>query len=176
MRKIAVSLWFLLLIASPFTGQTAEWKKYKSTDGNFTVLFPGEPQDSVNKSEEGIRSHTLMAREGSMIYTVVYTVMESTQPVDEQTYQTFRNAVFKELPKCQEGPEQPASPVLDQYIGHHYRLSCDMPNTQVTIVGNLYWGKHYSFALMAMFPSSATEAVEAEKRFMDSFGLVDPAQ
>lgn len=175
MRKIVCGLWLLLLIASPFSGQTTEWKKYKNTDGNFTVLFPGDPQDSINQSTEGVRSHTLMAREGSSIYTVVYTVMDSAQTVDEHTYQVFRDAVFKELPKCEQGPEQPASPALEQYIGHHYRLSCAMPN-EVTVAGNLYWGKHYAFAVMTMFPSSATEAVDQEKRFMDSFGAVDPAK
>jgi len=88
----------------------------------------------------------------------------------------FKNAVFKELPKCEAGAEQPASPAVEGYIGRSYRLSCDMPNTRMAIVGNLYWGKHYAFAVMTMFPASAAEATSTEKKFFDSFAVIDPAK
>jgi hypothetical protein len=48
MRRFVSGFWIVLLLATPFAGQTDEWKIYRSTDGNFTVLFPGEPKDSVN--------------------------------------------------------------------------------------------------------------------------------
>jgi len=152
MRKLLSGTLILLLAAAPLAAQTGEWKRYKNTDGNFTVLFPGEPQDTVNKAEEGIQSHTLLAREDKAFYTVVYTVMTAEQKVDDATYRAFKDGVFKELPKCESGAEQPVSPVLQGYVGHGYRLSCDMPNAKVTIVGNLYWGKHYAFAVMTNVP------------------------
>lgn len=176
MRNLPSVVLILSLAASPLAAQTKEWTKYKDTNGNFTVLFPGEPQDSVNKAEEGVQSHTLLAKEGSAIYTVVYTVMTSTQKVDEATFQTFKNAVFKELPKCETGAERQASPAMEGYIGRSYRLSCDMPNARVTIVGNLYWGKHYAFAVMIMFPASVAEPTSTEKQFAYSFAVIGPAR
>jgi hypothetical protein len=47
-----------------------------------------------------------------------------------------------------------------------------MPNTKVTILGNLYWGKHYAYAVMVMFPSS-TDAPQTTSKFLDSFGIID---
>lgn len=176
MRKLLSSILMLLLAAGLLAAQTSEWKRYKNTNGNFTVLFPGEPTDTVNKTEEGAQSHTLLAKEGAALYTVVYTVMTSEQKVDDATYQAFKTGVFKELPKCETGAEQPVSPVLEGYIGYSYRLNCDMPNTRVTIVGNLYWGKHYAFAVMAMFPASAAEPTAATKKLVESFAVIDRAK
>ena len=176
MRKLLSGVLILLLAAGLLAAQTSEWKRYKNTNGNFTVLFPGEPQDTVNKAEEGVQSHTLLAREDKAYYTVVYTVMTSEQKVDNATYQVFKDAVFKELPKCEAGAEQPVSPVLEGYIGHAYRLNCDMPNAKVTIVGNLYWGKHYAFAVMTMFPAGVAEPTATEKNFTGSFAVIDAAR
>lgn len=176
MRSLVSGVLILLLAAGPLAAQTKEWTKYKNTDGNFTALFPSEPADSANKAEGDVQSHTLLAQEGGAVYTVVYTAMTSAQTVDEATFEVFKSAVFKELPKCEAGAGQPASPALEGYIGHAYRLSCDMPNTRVVIVGNLYWGKHYAFAVMTMFAASANEPAAAEKKFFESFALVDPAR
>ena len=176
MRNMVSGVMILLLAAGPLTAQTNEWKRYKNTNGNFTVLFPGEPDDTVNKTESGVESHTLMAREAPAVYTVVYTAMSNAQTVDEATFQVFKSAVFKELPKCETGSEQPAANALEGYIGHAYRLSCDMPNARVIIVGNLYWGKHYAYAVMAMFPANVNEPGAATKKLVESFAVIDPAR
>lgn len=176
MRKLLSSILMLLLAAGPLAAQTSEWKRYKNTNGNFTVLFPGEPTDTVNKTEEGAQSHTLLAKEGTALYTVVYTVMTSEQKVDNATYQAFKTGVFNELPKCETGAEQPASPALEGYLGHSYRLNCDMPNSRVTIVGNLYWGKHYAFAVMTMFAANVAEPTATAKKFAESFAVIDAAK
>jgi hypothetical protein len=157
-------------------GQAAEWKKHKNTDGNFTALFPGEPNDTVNKSEGGMQSHTLLARDQGSVYTVIYTSMGTTQTVDEATFEVFKNAVFKELPKCEAGAAKPATPGVTGYIGHWYTLNCDMATAKVTVVGNLYWGKHYAYAVMVMFLATATEPTAPEKKFFESFSVIDPAK
>jgi hypothetical protein len=171
MRKTLLGSLLLIVVVIPFTGQTDEWKRYKNQGGNFTVLFPGDPQDTVNKNEKGIQSHTLLAIQRPYIYTVVYTAMESEQKVDDPTYEVFKNAVFKELPKCEVGAERPPAPAVSGYVGHWYHLNCDMPNTKVTILGNLYWGKHYAYAVMVMFPSTTAEPQTAGK-FLGSFGVL----
>jgi hypothetical protein len=176
MRKLLSGILMLSLAAGPLAAQTSEWRRYKNTNGNFTVLFPGEPEDTVNKTEDDSQSHTLLARENTALYTVIYTVMTSEQPVNDATFQAFKDGVFKELPKCEAGTEQPASPALEGYIGHAYRLNCDMPNAKVTVVGNLYWGKHYAFAVMTMFPARVAEPTATEKKFAESFALIDAAR
>ena len=174
MRNSVRGVLLLLLFACSFAGQADEWKKYKNTNGNFTVLFPGEPQDSVNKNDAEIQSHTLIAQEKPAFFTVVYTNMTTEQTVDDANYNSFKDAVFKELPKCEVGPEQPASRVVEGYIGHAYHLSCAMSNVQLTMTGNLYWGRHHAYAVMAMFPAGIAEPPSV-KAFVQSFSVIDPA-
>ncbi len=175
MRRFVSGLWIVLLLVSPFEGQANEWKQYKNADGNFTVLFPGEPQDSVNSVGGGITSHTLQARDKGVIYMVVWASTDARQTVDEANFQIFKNGFLSKLPKCEVGTEQPASPTFSGYIGHGYRLNCDAPQAKLAVTGNLYWGKHYCFALMAISASSAAEPAEM-KSFMESFAIVDPSK
>jgi hypothetical protein len=171
--RILVRLSCLLtLLGVVAAGQTDQWKKYKYADGNFSAVFPAEPQDSVNKGDDAIQSHTLMAQQSGAVYTVVYTAMTAEQKVDDKTYEVFKNAVFKELAKCEVVAEQAPSLPLSGYIGHWYRLSCAMPNAEVAIVGNLYWGKHYAYAVMTMYPARNAEPATS-KDFVNSFAVLD---
>lgn len=172
MRKLLQGPCLLLLLTVPLAGQTGEWKTYKNDTGNFTVLFPGEPQDSVNKAEGDVVSHTLMVKSEAGIYTVVYSSMATAQPVDEDTFTAFKKAVFNELPKCDVVDEQSASPAVRNYIGHWYRLSCAIGEVTVKIEGNLYWGKHFAYAVMVMNRANQSTP-EGSQRFMDSFAVID---
>ena len=171
MRKVLSCVLLIVLGTLPFFALTDTWKRHNNSSGNFTVLFPGEPQDSVNKEGDGIRSHTLMFQDPPHVFTVVYTAMDEEQKVDEATYQIFRNAVFKELPNCSIGVERTAAPALAGYVGHWYRLNCDISSTSVTALGNLYWGKHYAYAVMVMFRSDQA-APQTTDKFLGSFGVL----
>ena len=103
MRNLLSVVLILSLAAGPLAAQTSEWKTYKNTSGNFTVLFPGRSQQHTTRPRGNTQSHTLLAREGSAVYTVVYTVMTNAQTVNEATFQAFKEGVFKELPKCEAG-------------------------------------------------------------------------
>jgi hypothetical protein len=164
-----------LLLASPFAGHTDEWKNYKNADGNFTVLFPGEPQDTVNNAGAGITSHTLQAPRKPAFYMIVWTSADSPQAVNSTNFESFKNGFLGKLPKCEIGAERPASPALQGYIGQGYRLNCEAQQKKIAITGNLYWGKHYCFAVMSMFPADVPEPAEV-KRFIESFVLIDPAK
>jgi hypothetical protein len=94
--------------------------------------------------------------------------------VDDANYNSFKDGVFKALPTCQVGPEQPASRVVEGYIGHAYRLGCTAQGIELTLTGNLYWGKHHAYAVMAMFPAGIAEPPSV-KAFVQSFALIDPA-
>jgi hypothetical protein len=176
MRRTVSRLCLLVLLAIPFAGQTNQWKRYKNTDGNFSVLFPGEPEDSVNQTQGDAKSHTFLAKENAAVYTVVYASISSPQPVDENTFSAFKTTVFKEHPKCEPSTERSAEPAITGYIGHWYRMSCELPNGKVTILGNLYLGKHYDFAVMAAFPDSASEPTAGVNKFIESFSVIDPAK
>jgi hypothetical protein len=171
MRKALFGSLLLMVVALPFTGQTDDWKRYRNTTGNFTALFPSDPQDTVNKANGGVESHTLLAKLPPAVYTVIYTTMSEEQKVDEATYTVFKNAVFQELPGCKAAAERQASPELAGFIGHWYRLYCDMNSNKVTILGNLYWGKHYAYAVMVMYQSSNAEPASTGK-FLQSFAVL----
>ena len=173
MRALAFRVLLLLCVAAPIAAQTDEWKRYKNADGNFSVLFPTEPTDTKNKSEEGIESHTLLSTVRPNLYTVIYTTMTQEQHVDDANYETFKNAVFKELPKCNVITDKAGSHPIQGYISHQYRLSCEMGAT-VTIVGNLYWGKHYSYAVMVMFTTPSDPPTIS--KFTDSFEITDTSK
>ena len=128
------------------------------------MLFPGQPKDSVNPGAEGMESHTLVTQESAAVYMVVYTRITSAQPVDEATFQIYKNGVFKELPTCEASADEPASPAVERYIGHSYRLNCDIQGNKIKIAGNLYWGKHYAFAVMAMSPSRRERNRQPQQR------------
>jgi hypothetical protein len=182
MRKLILRLSLLLCLGASIigatgrqtAGQTEEWKRYKNVDGNFSVLFPVEPTDTVNNAEGGVQSHTLLALVRPFAYSVVYTAMTKEQTVDEATFKAFQDGVLKELPKCSVPTVRAGSPAMQGYIGHWYRLNCDMENSKLTMVGNLYWGKHYAYAVMAMF-LSASEPPTANK-FTDSFSVIDASK
>ena len=57
MRKFSVRFWLPLLIALtalPLVGQTSSnnWKRYENKLGNFAIMMPSEPQDSLNQKME----------------------------------------------------------------------------------------------------------------------------
>jgi hypothetical protein len=170
MRTSVSYVLLLLCLAAPIAGQTDEWKRYKNTDGNFSALFPTEPTDTINKTENGIQSHTLASTVRPTIYTVIYTSMTEEQPVNDATYDIFKNAVFKQLPKCTVISDKAGSPAIQGYISREYRLTCEM-NVTVTVVGSLYWGRHYSYAVLAIFPSPSDPPTI--KKFTDSFEITD---
>jgi hypothetical protein len=175
MRRFVSCFWILLLLATPFSGQTDEWKRYKNTEGNFTVLFPGEPKDSANPIAGGMSSHTLQALKAPAIYTLVWTFIDAKQGVTETNFEVFKTSFLSKLPKCTVAADQSASPALPNYIGHEYQLTCDMPQGKITIIGTLYWGQHYSYAVMAIFSATVPQPTDV-KKFVESITLIDPAK
>jgi hypothetical protein len=166
-RNFGLRVSLLFCLAVTMAGQADEWKTYRNTDGNFRVLFPGDPKDTVNPAGEGIQSHTLLAIQKPAVYTVVYATMQNDQPVNDATYVVYRDGVFKELPKCTVAKDGPAAPSIQGYIAHWYRLNCE----GVNMIGNLYWGKRHAYAVLTMFPSGAAEPA-ATGKFSNSFGVL----
>jgi hypothetical protein len=175
MRKLASGALLWLLLAVSFAGQTGEWKKYKNTLGNFTILFPGEPQEDPIKSSSGPQFHTVLAQKLPGVYSVIYTTTDRALPVDEANFQSFKRSYFERLPKCVPTGDGPPSAVAEGYIGHSYRGIFETPNNRINIVVNLYWGKHHTFAVNAMFPVGEAEPAAA-KKFMESFAVIDSAK
>ena len=175
MRRGLLCSFVVVLVTIPFLAQTDAWKRHKNSPGNFTVLFPVDPQDSINKKDAEIESHTLLAIDKPFFYMVIYTAMGSDQTVDDPTYQVFKDAVFKQLPACQVGADQPVQPELKGYIGRRYRLKCDTKPNNVNIIGNIYWGKRYAYAVLLMFPDGSAEPSTTDK-FLGSFAVLQPGQ
>jgi hypothetical protein len=165
----------MLLLASPFAGQTAEWQKYKNADGNFTVLFPAQPSEGPTKDVDAVSIHSVRAQQSNAVYSVVYTTMVDAQPVDEATFQAYKHAFFEQFPKSELDPNVAAAPAVEGYIGHAYRGIFEAGETRIKLVVNLYWGKHHSFAVM-VFSRGAVEPSAEIKRFVESFAVIDPAK
>jgi len=173
MRRALLCASVVILVTTPFLAQTTGWKQHKNSTGNFAVMFPADPQDSVNQKNDELESHTVMAVDKPFYYMVIYTAMGSDQPVDNPTFQIFKDAVFKQLPDCQVGGDRPAEPALAGYIGRRYRLKCNTQPNNVMIIGNIYWGKRYAYAVLLMFPVGSSEPPTLEK-FLSSFAVLHP--
>src|SRR5690349_17874914 len=133
MRKVLACSLLILVCATVLTAQTEGWKRYKNAKGNFSVLFPTDPQDSENPNNDNLESHTLISKQSPAVYTVIYTVAPSDQKVDDATYQLFKQGVLKGLPNCAVDTEQQPSPAVSGFIGHWYKLSCSFNSNRVTI-------------------------------------------
>jgi len=80
-RKALLCSGLVMMLAGSFFGQTEGWKKYSNAGGNFTVLFPHDPQDSVIESDTQWESHTLMTIAPPNVYGVVYNFSKQEQKV-----------------------------------------------------------------------------------------------
>jgi hypothetical protein len=122
-----------------------------------------------------MKSHTLQILKTPVVYMLVWSFADATQTANEANFEVFKTSFLSKLPKCTVAADQSASPALLDYIGHEYLLNCDLPQGKITIVGSLYWGKHYSYAVMALFPSSVPQPTEV-KKFVESITLIDQAK
>jgi len=174
MRSQLLCILGLICAALPLAAQSDQWHDYKNAGGNFSVLLPAEPQESSG-GESALTSHTIQAISNSIGYTVVYVVIPAEQVVDEPKYKIYRDSFMKSLPNCDLITEAGPSVAQRGYVGHWYRMNCLVKGSNYTFVGNLYWGKHYAYAVMAMFPSTSTTPPSAAK-FTDSFAVIDPAK
>ena len=174
MRYSVLAIFLLTCLASPFAGQTDQWHRYRNDGGNFSVLILGDPQDAVN-GEGPQASHTIQSISGGIGYTIVYVANPTEQPVDEPTFKIYRDAFLKGLPQCDMSKEDPVSHPLAGYVGRWYRMNCDISGKKMTFTGNLYWGKHYAYAVLAMFQTATTDPPQSSK-FYNSFSVLDSSK
>ncbi|HWX54334.1 MAG TPA: hypothetical protein VN176_07050 [Verrucomicrobiae bacterium] len=175
MRKLLIRLSLVTCLAATVAGQTDEWKRYRNTDGNFSVLFPFAPAESTVADQDGMKSRSIQAVQKPSGYNVMYISMTQEQTVDEATFVGFRDNIFARWPQCSVFLDVAAFPVIPGYIGHRYRLNCGGEKTKLTITGNLYWGKHYAYAVLTLCNADLPEA-PGTRKFLDSFSLIDAAK
>ena len=176
MTKLVLRISLLLCLASTFWGQTADWKTYKNVDGNFSILFPSAPKDELSQKDAASETHTVLAQPSPGYgYGVVYTSIATEHPVDDAAFASFRDGAFKAMAPCKVTSDGPSSLEVRGYISHFYRFSCPFETGAVTIVANLYVGKHYGYFVMIVFKSSLPEPPETDK-FLNSFSVIDAAK
>jgi hypothetical protein len=54
-------------------------------------------------------------------------------------------------------------------------MNCVISEKKMTFVGNLYWGRHYAYAVMVIFQSAPSDP-PATQKFMDSFAVIDASK
>lgn len=129
--------------------------------------MPDQPKESVTGG-----AHTIVGSSVGAGYLVVYVVTQAEQTVNEATFTVYRDSFLKGLPQCEMTAEGPPLPAIPGHVGHSYRLNCNMDGKK-TFVGNLYWGKHYAYAVLVLFPSGSSDPAPG-RQFLDSFSVIDP--
>jgi hypothetical protein len=177
MRHKFLRFTLLLFVASTAAAQTADWHQYKNEAGNFSALLPGQPTDTDNApdSKDVVGSRTVTATENGVSLNVIYVILRDQQEVTEENLQAYKEGFLKQLPGCSVSSEKPASPAVPGYVGHLYRMDCTISNTKMNFSGNIYWGKHYSYAVLGMFASAPTDP-PGVKKFLDSFAVIDSSK
>lgn len=149
----------------------AHWKLYKNTGGNFSVLFPSDPKDSIITNNKKAEAHQLFVEDQDVAYAVYYGIWQNEKRVDEAGYALIRKYVLSNKANCEAFTEGPPSIVLKGYIGHSYHRTCKEHHI-IKSVGNLYWGKRYFYFVMVFYPNISAEPSTA-KGFLESFSLID---
>ena len=171
----------ILLAAAPLSvlsqtnPQSGQPSAYKSDGGNFSANFPGEPKDTDSTEPNGPRTHTIQSVSGSNSFMVVYVITDSAETVNEANFTLYRDAFFKSLGQCEIGNEAAASPDINSFIGRSYHLSCIFAGIKLTLAGNLYYGKHFSYAVLTVFEPVSKDPPEATT-FLHSFSVTDTAK
>jgi hypothetical protein len=172
MRSGFIRIALLVCLTASLAGQINEWRNYRNVNGNFSALMPGEPKETESTDTDGATTHTIQAISDSVVYVVIYVAAPSEQPVNEATFNVYRDAFLKGLPNCDLVKEDAPSTAFPQHVGHWYRLNCTVDGQKYTFVGNLYWGKHRAYAVLSMFTSAPSDPPPA-KKFIDSFAVID---
>lgn len=160
---------------SPAVSVSANFNSYKNTAGNYSINFPGQPKESALPPAPNEVGSLTQSTEAGVTFTVTYAYNQAVQTVDEATFNAFRDRFLQNLATCQVLSETAASPALANYQSKAYRLSCVLNGANKLIIGNLYWGEHYSYgALTISLPSPSDPP--AIRKFLDSFALIDPAK
>lgn len=174
MLRSSLRLSFLLCLAASVAAQSVNWREYKNPGGNFSILMPSEPSDSANRDPAG-DSHTIQVTNDSVSYNVIYVKFKQDQTVDDANFKVRRDGFFGRFPNCKLFSELPAAPALNGFIGGSYRVDCEVPGAKTSHIGNLYLGKHYFYAVFALFVHESSTLPNV-KTFVDSFALIDPTK
>jgi len=106
---------------------------------------------------------------------VVYAIWKPQEDVNEDRFQPYRDYFMDNLQTCDVLSEEPPSPPVRGYVGHSYRMNCMVQGKKKILVGNLYSGKHYTYAVMAMYPPDML-IPPTIKKFTDSFAVLDASK
>jgi hypothetical protein len=171
MRNSLFHLVLIFFVAGSVAAQTADWRIFKYSAGNFSVLVPADPKDTPSANPDAMI--TVEASLNGIGYAVIY-VHDAAQnfKVDEANARQFGAGIIK-LQNCTVSTESPADPPVPALAGLHYRLACENSGAKFTYVGNIYIGKHYGYFVMGIFATAASDPPEV-KKFVDSFSILDP--
>jgi hypothetical protein len=172
MRTTFLRVALVLFAPNSVAVQSLNWREYKNPGGNFSIQVPVEPEDT--KIGEDVDAHIILAFVDEVGYTVAYSKSTEDQPVNDAIFKEYAQGVIKSS-HCKLVDEAPASPAIPGLIGRHYRLDCVTGTQKLTDVGNMYVGKHYTYAVLVMFPPNPVDPPNT-KKFIDSFALIDPTK
>lgn len=169
MRTVLKAM-LLVSLAAICSAQT-DWQPYRNTDGNFSALMPTTPSEIYTHDFDSGTTHTIRSVDQGAGFMVVYEKAKGEHTVDQASYDAYERGVLQSLGECKIEDKAGASLAVPNTIGAWYRMDCTVGQTPMYLVGNLYWGKHYAYAVMVAYPHSS--AIPPIDKFVNSFGLID---
>jgi len=172
--RIAAAVAVLAISAlAPASGaaQARQWKEYRSAEGGFTVLLPGQPAldtKSTNTDLGPIVMHTFMCSTDNLYCSVVYyDVPPGVHKSSDQLLEDTCNG-FVQGAKLTEKAERRAIDI-DGYPGRE--LIGESPDGTFLLMARYYHVKNRIY--LVMVGSAIAEASSPEVgRFLDSFRLL----
>jgi hypothetical protein len=141
------------------------WKPFRSPDGKYTVLFPGEPQ-KLESSSEGETSYAVELEQGGG-YTVMHVGIEEFDPKEiESRLSNIRNDVvgaqkvlYEATPQVSGRPARDFAFVDGEGLANYYRV--------------LIAGPRLYQVMTVIEEAKFAGAKEDRQKFLDSFELIE---
>jgi len=172
MMRLVMSVIILVAACSFLNAQPAVWTEFRSNEGGFSVLMPGQPTPNkvtVNTASGVKEADMFTLNEGDLNeYIIAYSKYSTTDSKSRSTDKLF-NAVRDGLLLVQQGKLLSEAAInLDGYIGRE--IAFQSPDGFITrvrfyVVANRF----YQISARARTNERAPEAM---KRFLDSFRLL----
>lgn len=172
MKRCFVFALVLVLLALGGCGESKEWQRFESEEGQFSILFPGKPEQNTSLTptlEGDIETKSFIAEQGGVDYSVffedypLYIIESDPAALLDEAIRTYVDSINARARMKKEI-------TLDGYPGREFRFETLEEGMIVIIRARYYLVENRVYVLAAL--SSAPDSYSPEiDMFMDSFEL-----
>ncbi|HEV7903503.1 MAG TPA: energy transducer TonB [Pyrinomonadaceae bacterium] len=165
----------------------AMWQEYKSESGDFSIMFPGTPQEETSKRLSGRQEVTVhfLRFNGSQIYSLMHVDSPTLLGMNPEATQNLLDAAVKKAVAIFHAALKEKERTLEQKkitLDGHPGISCVLRTEDgraVSLRVYAIWGRFYQ--LIVLTPSEEGAAAEQRRsyeekadKFFDSFKIAPP--